>query len=275
MKIKSILITVIAIILSLSILYKISYVVNNEESSNKHTISQREVEKTIQGIYRALIDKNAEQYVKYINSESLGHLNSNREEIQKSVSEYLKDNIIKEYKINSIEDFNENIKTVTTLYKEISKDGHETEHDDVLFLYRNPQTKTIEILYNGAVSSKSFEKVKVNEGAYQFSLNRTIELIDGVGVNITLENKSSNTISLGYGAIFANINLTTSDGEIYSLALNEVKLYRKNDIDTFDTFTYDTTDKITKVEIQGIFELNNDGTPKEGSPKSIVIYEVD
>lgn len=275
MKKRSAVILFITIFIFATSLFVFIRIENKSQTENKSVISKRDVEKTIKEIYGALIDKNAEEYVKHINSKSLEHLSSNIEEIRKSVKEYLKDNKIVEYKIISIEDFNENIKTVTTLYKEISKDGHETEHDDIIFLSRNPQTKTIEIIYNGAISSKTFEQDEVNEGEYKFILNRTIELIDGVGVNVTFKNKSNNTISLGYGTIFANIILSTSDGESYSLPLNEVKIYKKNDVDNFDSFTFDTTEHITKVEIQGVFELNENGTPKEASPKNIIIYQGD
>lgn len=273
MKKRLALILLITIIFSATSVYVFSRVINKNQTENNSVISKRDVEKTIREIYRALIDKNSEEYVKHINAKSLEHLSSNIEEIRKSVTEYLKENKIVEYKIISIEDFNENIKTVTTLYKEISKDGHETEHDDIIFLSRNPQTKSIEIIYNGAIASKTFKQDEVKEGEYKFILNRTIELIDGVGVNITFKNKSNNTISLGYGTIFANIILSTSDGENYSLPLNEVKIYKKNDMDNFDSFTFDTTEDITRVEIQGVFELNENGTPKEASPKNVIIYQ--
>jgi len=187
MKKKSVLILLITIIFSATSLFVFSSIINTNQIEDKSVISKRDIEKTIREIYGSLIDKNAEEYVKHINTKSLEHLSSNSEEITKSVTEYLKNNKIVEYKIISIEDFNENIKTVTTLYKEISKDGHETEHDDIIFLSRNPQTKTIEIIYNGAIASKVFKQEEAKEGEYKFRLNRTIELIDGVGVKYLLK----------------------------------------------------------------------------------------
>lgn len=241
-----------------------------EEKQSSFT--EKEVQKAVDGIYKALINKNSDEYINYINSASLQHLGSSGEEIKKTIDTYLKSNDVKEYKILSTEDFNENTKIVNTRYVEISKEGTKLEHEDMLFLQKNFQNK-VEIIYNGAISSENFQVSETPEGQYKFRLEKTIGLFDGIGAMLAVENKANYKVSLGYGNIFGNVILTTEDGETYTLPFDEVKLYSPNTKDKISSFTYETTDKISKVEIQGVFELNENGTPKEGSPKTYVIFE--
>lgn len=241
-----------------------------EEKQSSFT--EKEVQKAVDGIYKALINKNSDEYINYINSASLQHLGSSGEEIKKTIDTYLKSNDVKEYKILTTEDFNENTKIVNTRYVEISKEGIKLEHEDMLFLQKNSQNK-VEIIYNGAISSENFPVAETTEGQYKFTLEKTIGLFDGIGAMLAVENKSNYKVSLGYGNIFGNVILTTEDGETYTLPFDEVKLYGPNTKDKISSFTYETTDKISKVEIQGVFELNENGTPKEGCPKTYVIFE--
>lgn len=241
-----------------------------EEKQSSFT--EKEVQKAVDGIYKALINKNSDEYINYINGASLQHLGSSGEEIKKTIDTYLKSNDVKEYKILSTEDFNENTKIINTRYVEISKEGTKLEHEDMLFLQKNSQNK-VEIIYNGAISSEKFPVTETPEGQYKFALEKTMGLFDGIGAMITIENKTDYKVSLGYGKIFGNVIITTEDGETYTLPFDEVKLYAPNTNDKISSFTYETTDKISKVEIQGVFELNENGTPKEGSPKTYVIFE--
>lgn len=246
---------------------------NINVSEKENFFTNKEAEKVIDGIYKALINKNSSDYIKYINSESLKHLNSSEEEIKKTIDDYLLNNKVKEYKILSTEDFNENTKIINTKYVEISKDGHSSEHEDMLFLQKNLDNNKIEIIYNGAVSSQSFALAEVLPGEFKIQLDKTITLFDGIGASLYIENKTNSKISIGYGSIFGSVILTTEDGETYNLPFNEVKLYEPNSKDRISSFTYETTGKISKVEIQGVFELNENSAPKEGSPKSFIVYE--
>jgi hypothetical protein len=266
-------VTSLLIILSIIIIPLVKFKVIFVENNTNSNFSEKEIKKFVDKIYTSLMDKNVDEYVNSINEESINNLDLTKDEISNTVKEYLNHNKITEYKITSIEDFDENTKIVNTSYKQVSDEGTSTEHGDVLFIRKNDELNKLQLFYNGAISSRSFETSKASEGEYKFSLRKIIRLLDGVGVSIEIENKADSRISLGYGTVNANVVITTTDGKSYNLPLEEIKIYNKDSIDKIVSYSYDTTEAIYKVEVQGVFELNENGTPKNGSPKTITIYE--
>lgn len=266
-------VTSLLVILFIIIISLVKLKVSSLENNTNNYFSEKEIKKFVGKIYTSLIDKNIDEYVNSINEESINNLDLTKDEIRNTVKEYLNDNSITEYKITSIEDFDENTKIVNTSYKQVSGEGIKTEHGDVLFIRKNNELNKLQLFYNGAISSSSFETSKASDGEYRFSLRKIIRLLDGVGVSIEIENKADSRISLGYGTVNANIVITTTDGKSYNLPLEETKIYNKDSTDKIVSYSYDTTEAIYKVEIQGVFELNENGTPKNGSPKTITIYE--
>jgi hypothetical protein len=274
-------IAVLVLILSGFLIFLLQYDgsnLNNSESAEnssvaKITFTEKEAEKVISIIYEALINKDAETYVNYIESESLAHLSSDKNEVKENVDDYLKENTVQDYEIISIVDFNDNTKTINTKYTEVAKNGIFTEHGDMIFLHKNVEDSTVKVIYNGAISSHSYPKLEVGQGTYKFMLEKTIELLDGIGVTIYFENNSDYKVSIGYGEIFGNITITTEDGEVYNLPFDEVTIYNPSNTDKISSFTFETTSQISKVELNGIFELKENGMAKEGSPKSIVVYD--
>jgi len=266
-------VTSLLVILFIIIISLVKLKVSSVENNTNNYFSEKEIKKFVDKIYTSLIDKNIDEYLNSVNEESINNLDLTKDEIRNTVKEYLNDNSITEYKITSIEDFDENTKIVNTSYKQVSGEGIKTEHGDVLFIRKNNELNKLQLFYNGAISSRTFETSKASDGEYKFSLRKIIRLLDGVGVSIEIENKADSRISLGYGTVNANIVITTTDGKSYNLPLEETKIYNKDSKDKIVSYSYDTTEAIYKVEIQGVFELNENGTPKNGSPKTITIYE--
>lgn len=266
-------VTSLLVILFIIIISLVKLKVSSVENNTNNYFSEKEIKKFVDKIYTSLMDKNIDEYLNSVNEESINNLDLTKDEIRNTVKEYLNDNSITEYKITSIEDFDENTKIVNTSYKQVSGEGIKTEHGDVLFIRKNNELNKLQLFYNGAISSRTFETSKASDGEYKFSLRKIIRLLDGVGVSIEIENKADSRISLGYGTVNANIVITTTDGKSYNLPLEETKIYNKDSKDKIVSYSYDTTEAIYKVEIQGVFELNENGTPKNGSPKTITIYE--
>ncbi|MEG0774505.1 hypothetical protein [Clostridium sp.] len=274
-------IAVLVLILSGFLIFLLQNI-DNSPNNSKNTINnsvekvvftEEEADKVISNLYEALINKDTDAYVNYIEAESLAHLSSDKNEVKKNVDDYLKENNIKNYEINSIVDFNDNTKTINTKYTEVAKNGSLTEHDDLIFLRKNYEDNTVKVIYNGAISSKSYPKQKVGQGTYKFMLEKTIELLDGIGVTIYFENNTDYKVSIGYGDIYGNITITTEDGEVYNIPFDEITIYEPYNTDKISSFTFETNSQISKVEVNGIFELKENGMVKEGSPKSLVVYE--